>query len=169
MIKRHNHTLALEREDKSFFRRHTWRIEGNVEIGEITHNITQNVSPLYAQMPSVTDDGTNYDSFSMSFLLGYLDCENNSGSGFAYDDQYLFELWKKCVFEKRTVMIKDPKGNVWTGVFNAHSYNVEYDTDGMPYNISVEFTQTRTEHNTCVLITDEHNKYLKNAKGNHLK
>lgn len=169
MIKRHNHTLSLERDDKSFYRRHTWRIEGDVQLGEVTHNITREINPLYAQMPSVVDGGTNYDSFPISFLFGYLDCEDENGSGFVYDDQYLFELWKKCVFEKRTVMIKDPKGNVWTGTFNSHSYEVEYDTDGMPYNINLQFTQTRTEHNTRVMIVDDHNKYLKTAKGNHLK
>ncbi len=169
MIKRHNHTLALERDDKSFYRRHTWRIEGDVKLGEVTHNITRNVNALYARMPSVTDEGTDFDSFPMSFLFGYLDCEASENSGFVYDDQYLFELWKKCVFEKKTVMIKDPKGNVWTGVFDAHGYEVEYDTDGMPYNINVQFTQTRTEHNTRVMIVDDHNKYLKNVKDNHLK
>lgn len=169
MIRRHNHTLALERDDKSFYRRHTWRIEGDVKLGEVTHNITRNVNALYARMPSVTDEGTDYDSFPMSFLFGYLDCEESRNSGFVYDDQYLFELWKKCVFEKKTVMIKDPKGNVWTGVLDAHGYEVEYDTDGMPYNINVEFTQTRTEHNTRVMIVDDHNEYLKTVKGNHLK
>ncbi len=169
MIKRHNHTLSLERDDKSYYRRHTWRIEGDVQLGEVTHNITREINPLYAQMPSAVDGGTNYDSFPISFLFGYLDCEDENGSGFVYDDQYLFELWKKCVFEKRTVMIKDPKGNVWMGTFNSHSYEVEYDTDGMPYNINLQFTQTRTEHNTRVMIVDDHNKYLKTAKGNHLK
>lgn len=168
MIRRHNHSLALERNDKSFYRRHTWRIEGDVELGEVTHNITRNVSPLYAQMPSVSDEQTNYDSFPLKFLFGYLDCDNEGGD-FVYDDQYLFELWRKCVFEKRSVMIKDPKGNVWTGSLNAHSYQVEYDTDGMPYIISLEFVQTRTEHNTRVMIVDDHNEYLKTAKGNHLK
>lgn len=169
MIKRHNHTLSLERDDKSFYRRHTWRIEGDVTLGEVTHNITREISSLYAQMPSAIDSGTNYDSFPIGFLFGYLDCEDENGSGFVYDDQYLFELWKKCVFEKRTVMIKDPKGNVWTGTFNSHSYEVEYDTDGMPYNINLQFTQTRTEHNTRIMIVDDHNEYLKTAKGNHLK
>ncbi|MCM1275756.1 MAG: hypothetical protein NC299_10390 [Lachnospiraceae bacterium] len=169
MIRRHNHTLALERDDKSFYRRHTWRIEGDVELGEVTHNITRNINAMYARMPSVTDEGTDYDSFPMSFLFGYLDCEEAENSGFVYDDQYMFELWKKCVFEKKTVMIKDPKGNVWTGVLDAHGYEVEYDTDGMPYIINVQFTQTRTEHNTRVMIVDDHNEYLKTVKGNHLK
>lgn len=168
VIKQHNHTLAFEREDKPYYRRHTWRIEGNVELGEVTHNITRNVNQLYAQMPSVTDDGTNFDTFPMSFAFGYIDCEDGNGE-FVYDDQYLFELWKKCVFEKQTVMIKDPKGNVWTGTFDGHSYEVEYDTQGMPYNIKTQFTQTRTEHNTRVMIVDDHNEYLKTAKGNHLR
>ena len=169
MIRRHNHTLALERDDKSFYRRHTWRIEGDVKLGEVTHNVTRNVNALYARMPSAVDMGTDYDSFPMSFLFGYLDCDTEENSGFAFDDQYLFELWKRCVFEKKTVMIKDPKGNVWTGTFDAHGYEVEYDTDGMPYGINVRFTQTRTEHNTRVMIVDDHNEYLKTAKGNHLK
>ena len=168
MIKRHNHSLALEREDKPFYRRHTWRIEGDVELGEVAHNITRNVNRLYAQMPSVSDDGTNYDTFPMSFVFGYIDCDEGNGE-FVYDDQYLFELWKKCVFERQTVMIKDPKGNVWTGAFDGHSYEVEYDTQGMPYNIKTQFTQTRTEHNTRVMIVDDHNEYLKTAKGNHLR
>lgn len=168
MIKRHNHTLALERDDKPYYRRHAWRIEGDVELGEVTHNITRNINQLYAQMPSVSDEETNYDSFPMSFILGYIDCDDGDGE-FVYDDQYLFELWRKCVFKRQTVMIKDPKGNVWTGTFNDHSYEVEYDTEGMPYNIKTQFTQTRTEHNTRVMIVDSHNEYLKTAKGNHLK
>lgn len=169
MIKRHNRTLALERDAKAFYRRHTWRVEGDVEIGEVTHNITRNVSPLYARMPSVTVEPTDYDSFSLSFLFGYLDCEQEDGSDFTFNDQYMFELWKKCVFGKQTVMIKDPKGNVWTGVIDSHNYKVEYDTNGMPYNITFEFTQTRTEYNTLVMIVDDHNEYLKTAKKNHLR
>lgn len=169
MVKRHNHTLALERDAKAFYRRHTWRVEGDVEIGEVNHNITRNVSPLYARMPSVTVEPTDYDSFSLSFLFGYLDCEQEDGSDFVFNDQYMFELWKKCVHGKQTVMIKDPKGNVWTGVINGHNYKVEYDTDGMPYIITFDFTQTRTEYNTLVMIVDDHNEYLKTAKKNHLK
>lgn len=169
MVKRHNHTLALERDAKAFYRRHTWRVEGDIEIGEVTHNITRNVSPLYARMPSVTVEPTDYDSFPLSFLFGYLDCEQEDGSDFTFNDQYMFELWKKCVFGKQTVMIKDPKGNVWTGVINSHNYKVEYDTNGMPYIITFDFTQTRTEYNTLVMIVDDHNDYLKTAKKNHLR
>ena len=169
MVKRHNHTLALERDAKAFYRRHTWRIEGDVEIGEISHNITRNISPLYARMPSVTVEPTDYDSFSLSFLFGYLDCCACEEDDFVFDDQYMFELWKMCVFGKQTLMVKDPKGNVWTGVINGHKYNVEYDTDGMPYIITFDFTQTRTEHNTLVMIVDDHNEYLKTAEKNHLR
>ena len=169
MVKRHNHTLALERDAKAFYRRLTWRIEGDVEIGEISHNITRNISPLYARMPSVTVEPTDYDSFSLSFLFGYLDCCACEEDDFVFDDQYMFELWKMCVFGKQTLMVKDPKGNVWTGVINGHKYNVEYDTDGMPYIITLDFTQTRTEHNTLVMIVDDHNEYLKTAEKNHLR
>ena len=121
------------------------------------------------KMPAVSIEPSDFDSFSLSFLFGYLDCDEEDNSGFVFDDQYMFELWKKCVAEKRTVMIKDPKGNIWTGTFTAHNYQVEYDTNGMPYMITVEFTQTRTENNTLVMIVDDHNKYLKTAKTNHLK
>ena len=168
-MKRHLHTLAIECDAKAFYRRHTWRIEGDVSLGEVTHNITRNVNNLYAKMPAVSIEPSDFDSFSLSFLFGYLDCDEEDNSGFIFDDQYMFELWKKCVAEKRTVMIKDPKGNIWTGTLTAHNYQVEYDTNGMPYMITVEFTQTRTENNTLVMIVDDHNKYLKTAKTNHLK
>lgn len=168
-VKRHMHTLALERDSKVFYRRHTWRIEGDVEIGNVTHNITRNVSPLYARMPAITIQPTEYDSFSLSFLFGYIDCCACEGDDFAFNDQYMFELWKKCVAEKQTVMIKDPKGNVWVGTFTEHEYEVEYDVYGMPYIINVGFTQTRTENDTLVMIVDEHNKYLKTVENNHLK
>lgn len=168
-VKRHMHTLALNRKEKAFYRRHTWRIEGDVAIDETTHNITRNVNNMYAKMPSIVSEPTGYDSFSMSFLFGYLDCEQDENAGFVFDSQYMFELWKKCVENKPTVMIKDPKGNIWTGSITAHTYQVEYDTDGMPYIINIEFTQDRTERNTLVMIVDSHNQYLKTAKKNHLK
>ena len=168
-VKRHMHTLALQRKDKAFYRRHTWRIEGDVSIDDVTHNITRNVNNMYARMPSIVSEPTGYDSFSMSFLFGYLDCEQDDNAEFTFDDQYMFELWKKCVEEKPTVMIKDPKGNIWTGSITGHSYQVEYDTNGMPYIINIEFTQDRTEHNSLVLIVDDHNEYLKTAKKNHLR
>ena len=169
MVKRRLHSLAVGFEGKSYYRRHAWRIEGDVELGEVTHNITRNVSSLYARMPSVTSQPTDYDSFPVSFLFGYLECDTDDGGGFVFDDQYLFELWKKCVFGKQEVMIKDPKGNVWTGAITEHSYQVEYDTNGMPYNINFEFVQTHTEDNSLVMIVDSHNEYLKTAKGNHLR
>lgn len=168
-VNQHIHSLAFERDSKAFYRRHTWRVEGDVEIDRVTHNITRNVSPLYAKMPAATIEPTDYDSFTLSFLFGYLNCENEDDSDFVYDDQYMFELWKKCVYEKSTVMIKDPKGNIWTGTLTGHEYQVEYDTNGMPYIITVEFTQTRTEENTLVMIVDDHNKYLKTVKNNHLR
>ena len=168
-VKRHMHTLALERNAKAFYRRHTWRIDGDVSLGEVTQNISKTVNTLYAKMPSIQAAPCDYDSFSMSFLFGYLDCDEADNGGYAFDDQYMFELWKKCVANKRTVMIKDPKGNVWTGSLTAHNYQVEYDTNGMPYSITIEFTQDRTEHNTLVMIVDDHNKYLKTAKKNHLR
>lgn len=168
MVKRHMHTLSVLRDGKAYCRRHTWKIEGNVEIGDITHNITKNINPLYAKMPAVTIEPTDFDSFSLKFLFGYIECEE-SGGDFVFDDQYMFELWKKCVAEMETVMIKDPKGNIWTGSITNHTYKVEYDTDGMPYSITINFTQTRTEPNTLVLITDEHNKYLRTVTTNYLK
>lgn len=168
-VKRHMHTLSLERDSKAFYRRHTWRIEGDVEIGEVTHNITRNVNPLYAKMPSATVEPTDYDSFSLSFLFGYLDCCAYEDGNFVFDDQYMFELWKKCVYEKQIVMIKDPKGNVWTGTLTSHNYQVEYDTNGMPYVLTADFTQTWTEDNTLVMIVDDHNEYLKTVKDNHLR
>ena len=167
-VKRHMHTLALERESKAFYRNHTWRIEGNVELGNVTHNITKNINPLYAKMPSATIEPTDYDSFPISFLFGYLNCQKENGSDFEFNDQYMFELWKKCVAEKNTVMIKDPKGNVWTGTLTSHEYQVEYDTNGMPYNITVNFTQTRTEYNTLVMIADENNRHLRTVENNYL-
>ncbi len=168
-VKRHMHTLAFEREAEAYYRRHTWRIEGDVSLGDVTHNITRNVNQLYSKMPAVTVEPSDYDSFPVSFLFGYLDCEKEDDEGFDFNNQYMFELWKKCVAEKRTIMIKDPKGNVWTGVITGHEYKVEYDTNGMPYIITFDFTQTRTEYNTLVMITDDHNKYLNTAKKNHLK
>lgn len=168
-VKRHMHTLALERRAKAFYRRHTWRLEGDVSIDGVTHNITRTASPLYATMPAVTEEPTDYDNFTLSFLLGYVDCESEDGGDFRFNDQYMFELLKKCIWEKRTVMIKDPKGNVWTGALTDHEYRVEYDESGMPYVITVGFTQTRTEYNTLVMIVDDHNEYLKTAKDNHLK
>ena len=167
-VKRHMHTLALERESKAFYRSHTWRIEGNVEIDNVTHNITKNINPLYAKMPSVTIEPTDYDNFSIKFLFGYLNCDKENGSDLEFNDQYMFELWKKCITEKRTVMIKDPKGNVWTGTLTNHDYKIEYDTNGMPYIITVNFTQTRNEYNTLVMLADENNKYLRTAEDNHL-
>lgn len=167
-VKRHMHTLALERESKAFYRSHTWRIEGNVEIDNVTHNITGNINPLYAKMPSVTIEPTDYDNFSMKFLFGYLNCDKKDGSDFEFNDQYMFELWKKCITEKRTLMIKDPKGNVWTGALTSHGYKIEYDTSGIPYIITINFTQTRTEYNTLVILADENNKYLRTAEDNHL-
>ena len=65
-------------------------------------------------------------------------------------------------------MIKDPKGNVWTGTLTNHDYKIEYDTNGMPYIITVNFTQTRNEYNTLVMLADENNKYLRTAEDNHL-
>lgn len=168
-VRRHMNTLALERDSRAFYRRHTWRVEGDVEIGEVSHNITRNVSPMYAKMPAVTSHPTDYDSFSVSFLFGYLDCCACDENDFVFNDQYMFELWKKCVFEKQNLMIKDPKGNVWTGTISEHQYKVEYDTNGMPYIITFDFVQTRTEYNTLVMIVDDHNKYLKTAENNHLK
>ncbi len=168
MLKRHMHTLSVIRDGKAYCRRHTWRVEGNVEIDGVTHNINKPVNQLYSKMPSVTVQPADYDSFTMTFLFGYVECEE-SGGEFEFDDQYMFELWKKCVAEFETVMIKDPKGNVWTGSITEHSYKVEYDADGMPYSITINFTQTRTEPNTLVLITDDHNKYLRTVKDNYLK
>lgn len=169
VVKKRMHTLALDCESMAFYRRHTWRIEGDAVIDTVTHNIVRNISPLYSKMPGVTIEPLDYDSFSFTFLLGYLECEDESGKDFVFNDQYMFELWKKCVYEKPTVMIKDPKGNIWTGTLTAHEYSVAYDTDGMPYSVTVEFTQTRTEHNTLIMIVDSHNEYLKTAKDNHLK
>ncbi len=168
-VKRHMNTLSLTREDVPYYRMDTWRIEGDVVIDKVNHNISRTVQNTYSKMPAVTIKQADYDSFSLSFLYGYLNCASENGGDFEFNNQTLFEIWKWCVANRRTVMIKDPKGNVWTGVITAHDYQVEYDTYGMPYVITISFTQTRTEQNTLVMITDEKNKFIHNAVKNYLK
>lgn len=49
-------------------------------------------------------------------------------------------------------MIKDTKGNVWFGTLTSHNYSIEYDVPKyQPYNITVEFVQTRDMSKTRIL------------------
>ena len=115
----------------------TFLIGTNVQIDTISHNIGNEIKTTYSTYPSGNYGENDYDSFSLSFVLADIDCDSET---FLFK-QSDFEIWKEMMKEDYSVLIKDPKGNVWVGEIISHSYSVDYNSLDMPYTITIEFNQ----------------------------
>ena len=135
--------------DKQFKVSSAWKVQLDPKIEDITHNIQRDVNDPYNGKPSITYGNKDYDTFSLEFSLGNLSCPTYQMTG---NDYRTFEKWKEDVNSKKSVMIKDSKGNVWFGAITGHSYNVDYeDVTNQLYQIKIDFTQTRDMYKTRVL------------------
>lgn len=135
--------------DEQYHVSRTWVVQLDPEIDDIAHNIHRQADDTYFGKPAVTYGNKDYDSFTLKFTMGQIDCKTDGLTGY---DQRTFELWKSDINSKKPVMIKDTKGNVWFGTLISHNYSIEYDVPKyQPYNITVEFVQTRDMSKTRIL------------------
>ena len=131
--------------DATFKHIKTFSIGTNVSVDNITHNIGNETKKTYSATPSGNWGDNDYDSFSLTFMLADVQCDNISF------DQSDFEEWKKLVAQNYSVIIKDIKGNVWVGEITSHSYSVDYYTMELPYTITIDFEQVYSNNNVKVI------------------
>lgn len=135
--------------DKQFKVKSAWKIQLQPEIDDITHNIKRDKSDTYRGKPAITYGNMNYDSFSLSFMLGNISCPDY---GIAGGDYRTFQKWKEDINTKQPVLVKDSMGNVWFGTIVEHTYTPDY-TGGnyQLYTININFEQTRDMNKTRIL------------------
>lgn len=135
--------------DKQFKVSSAWKIQLQPEIDDITHNIKRDKSDTYRGKPSITYGNMDYDSFSLSFMLGNISC---SDYGIVGGDYRTFQKWKEDINTKQPILVKDSMGNVWFGTIVEHTYTPDY-TGGnyQLYTIKINFEQTRDMNKTRIL------------------
>ena len=135
--------------DKQFKVKSAWKIQLQPEIDDITHNIKRDKSDTYRGKPAITYGNMNYDSFSLSFMLGNISCPDY---GIVGGDYRTFQKWKEDINTKQPVLVKDSMGNVWFGTIVEHTYTPDY-TGGnyQLYTIKINFEQTRDMNKTRIL------------------
>lgn len=135
--------------DKQFKVTSAWKIQLQPEIDDITHNIKRDKSDTYRGKPSITYGNMDYDSFSLSFMLGNISC---SDYGIVGEDYRTFQKWKEDINTKQPILVKDSMGNVWFGTIVEHTYTPDY-TGGnyQLYTIKINFEQTRDMNKTRIL------------------
>lgn len=135
--------------DKQFKIKSAWKIQLQPEIDDITHNIKRDKSDTYRGKPAITYGNMDYDSFSLSFMLGNISCPDY---GIVGGDYRTFQKWKEDINTKQPVLVKDSMGNVWFGTIVEHTYTPDY-TGGnyQLYTIKINFEQTRDMNKTRIL------------------
>ena len=126
--------------DKQFKVTSSWKVQLNPDIGDVDHNIKRDISDTERGKPVITYGNMDYDSFSLSFLLGHISCPDYGLTG---GDYKTFQKWKSDVNSKQPVLIKDTMGNVWFGAITSHTYTPDDSGNYKTYTIKIDFVQTR--------------------------
>ena len=126
--------------DKQFKVTSSWKVQLNPDIGNVDHNIKRDKSDTERGKPVITYGNMDYDSFSLSFLLGHISCPDY---GLTDGDYKTFQKWKSDVNSKQPVLIKDIVGNVWFGAITSHTYTPDDSGNYKTYTIKIDFVQTR--------------------------
>ena len=136
--------------DKQYRVSKTYRVQLDVESGEITHNISREIVENYAKKPMAIVGDKDYVSFSLTFMLGNVLCGTDDEiSNYSQSD---FEIWKDWINTGKPIMIKDIKGNCWFGTITSHSFEIDYSVSKyMPYKVTIDFTETRNLDKTRII------------------
>ena len=106
-------------------------------------SFTQNLNrTLYTgdhPKPVAVVGNNNYDSFSLSFSLGKVECPRGRVVLGTISD---IKAWKDFLAKGNLVVLKDPDGNVWAGALTSNSYDKTYYGSRVEYKVKFDFTET---------------------------
>lgn len=119
-----------------------WVFESNIEDSNITHNLGREIQVGRPGKAIVFEGNDDYDSFTLSFL--FTSVAYDSSQGFTKYDQSAYENWRDLLKTSSSVLVKDPKGNMWHGAITENSRVVDYSNfEHQFYKMSLNFVQTR--------------------------
>lgn len=107
-----------------------WLAELDIDpTHSVTHNINRAVYTGNQPMPVAVAGSNSYDSFSLTFSIGSIECPGNKVRLGTIRD---IKQWKEFIAKGELTMLKDPDGNVWVGAITSHTYDkVHYGAKGV--------------------------------------
>lgn len=129
-----------------------FRPEFNISTNlDVKQNLGRETFIGYSEKASVGIWQTNYDSFSLSFMLGNTETINVLNDNQEIINSYLSVVdtgiteelrWKQMISENRPVLIKDYRGNIWFGVITSNTISVDNMSINKNVTINMDFTET---------------------------
>lgn len=87
----------------------TWKFAGEISNTTVTNNLDTMVHVGYGQYVSTTSTDVNYESGTLSAMIGYVNCTTRK----YVDDIALVKAWRKFITQKVPFLLKSQKGDVW--------------------------------------------------------
>ncbi|MBQ8195290.1 MAG: hypothetical protein IJZ47_07965 [Oscillospiraceae bacterium] len=114
-----------------------------------TQNLNRTLYTGDHPKPVAVVGSNNYDSFSLSFSLGKVECPRRRIVLGTISD---IKAWKEFLAKGNLVILKDPDGNMWAGALTANTYDKTYYGSRVEYKVNIDFTETTPMDK--VLITE---------------
>lgn len=119
-----------------------WLAELDIDpTHSVTHNINRAVYTGNQPMPVAVAGSNSYDSFSLTFSIGSIECPGNKVRLGTIKD---IKQWKEFIAKGELTMLKDPDGNVWVGAITSHTYDKVHYGNIVEYKVTFEFTEIKS-------------------------
>lgn len=126
----------------------TWRFSADIKTTTIAQNIDRYLHIGYGQYPITSSTDVNYQTGTLSGMLGYMNCETKEYT----DDITLVREWRKFIAQPIMFMLKSQKGDVWF-VNITDTPTTEYQEDHYKIPTSFSFNWVEVTKNITVTRT----------------
>jgi len=111
--------------------------DANLESGDNVPNLDQTIYQTYSRYPKSSVGSSNFKTLGFSALLNRV----NQTTHLYSDTVALKNSWDDFVARGNPAFLKDPKGNIYYGIFQSPTSRVSDAIGTQPVTISISFTE----------------------------
>jgi hypothetical protein len=103
------HPTDRDDEKLTFKPQNIWKFVGEIQDTTVTNNLDRVTHVGYNRYIASTSTEVNYQSGTLSAMLGYVDCTTKK----YFDTIALVRAWRKFITQQKAFLLKSQKGDVW--------------------------------------------------------
>ena len=130
-------TELLKISDGVYTIRDIFLFDANLESEDNVQNLDQTIYQTYSKYPKSSVGSSNFKTIGFSALLNRVDKTTHIYS----DTVALKNSWDEFVVRGNYALLKDPKGNIYCGIFQSPKSRVSDTIGTQPVTIDISFTE----------------------------
>lgn len=139
-------TELLKISDNTYTTRDIFLFNANLQSGDNVQNLDQTIFSTYSKYPKSSVGSSNFKTLGFSALLNRV----NQTTHIYSDTIPLKNSWDDFVARGNHALLKDPKGNVYYGIFQNPTARVSDMVGSQPVTINISFTELGSTNDITV-------------------